>query len=88
VPGRYEIPVPSFGNLILDVYPEGVLRVTRPDGQSIRSRLYIWQNTQFDFTFNDRFRAIWDPQRQELNVFWDGRSSLFRGAVLGSMRKG
>ena len=56
--------------------------------QSMRSRLYIWQNTQFDFTFNDRFRAIWDPQRQELNVFWDGRSSLFRGAVLGSMRKG
>lgn len=88
LPGRYEIPVPSFGNLILDVYPEGVLRVTRPDGQSMRSRLYIWQNTQFDFTFNDRFRAIWDPQRQELNVFWDGRSSLFRGAVLGSMRKG
>jgi hypothetical protein len=88
VPGRYEVPVPSFGNLTVDLYPEGVVRVTRPDGQSLRSRLYIWQNTQFDVTFGDRFRTIYNPQTGELNVFWDGRGTLFRAPLTGAMRKG
>ncbi len=87
VPGRYEVPVPSLGSLTVDLYPEGVVRVTRPDGQSMRSRLYIWQNTQFDVTFGDRFRTIYNPQSGELSVFWDGRGSLYRGPLTTAMRK-
>lgn len=86
--GRYELQIPSFGALVVDVYPEGFLRVTRPDGQTLRSRLYIWHNTQFDVTFDDRFRSIYNPQTGELNVFWDGRGSLFRGPITSAMRKG
>jgi hypothetical protein len=86
-PGRYEVPVPSLPGLLVDLYPEGIVRVTRPDGQTTRSRLYIWQNTQFDVTFPDMFRTIYNPQTGELSVFQDGRPTLFRGPLTTAMRK-
>ncbi len=87
-PGRYEVPAGAAGNLLVDLYPEGVMRVTRPNGQTARGRLYIWTYAKTDAQFPDRLRALYDARTNEMSVFFDGSSTLFRGPLTGAMRKG
>ena len=87
--GRYEITVPSVGACQVDLYPEGVVRFSRPGGASTRSRLYMWnQVNQHDLGFPDRLRAIWNPAANYIKVFFDGARMLLEAPLTGALRTG
>lgn len=90
MPGRYEFSVPALGagTCKLDISPEGVIVFTRPDGTPMRARMYIWSYTQFDAMYPDRLRGLFDPQANNLNVFFDGSRSLFNAPITETHRTG
>ena len=90
MPGRYEFSVPSLGagTCKLDISPEGVVRFTRPGGTPMRAQMYIWSYIKFDAQYSDRLRGLYDPQTNEMRVFFDGSSTLFNSTITGSHRTG
>lgn len=86
--GRYEVPAGSVGTLVIDLYPEGVMRVTRPNGQTARSQLYVWTYAKRNAAFPDRLRAMWDAQKNKMTIFFDGQGTLYDGPLTAAMRKG
>lgn len=88
IPGRYEVTAGAAGVVDVDLYPQGVVRVTRASGQSMRTHLYHWDpQTKWDVDFPDRFRVILDPSGG-LEIFFDGQGTLFSGPITTATRKG
>jgi hypothetical protein len=90
MPGRYEFSVPSLGTgtCKLDISPEGVVSFTRPGGMPMRARMYIWSYVKFDAQYPDRLRGLYDPQTNNMTVFFDGGGSLFNSTLSGTQRTG
>lgn len=87
-PGRYEVDVPTVGTMQIDLYPEGVMKVTRPGWEPQRARLYVWSHTKLDAQFSDRLRALYDPKTNSLTIFFDGQRRLFEGPLTATLRTG
>jgi hypothetical protein len=88
-PGRYEVSAGAAGLIDVDLYPGGVVRVTRVGtGASMRASLYRWAPmTKWDADFSDRFRVILAPDG-ELEIFFDGQRPLFDANISTATRKG
>jgi hypothetical protein len=87
-PGRYEVDVPTIGKMQIDLYPEGVMKVTRPGWEPQRARLYVWSYAKLDAQFGDRLRALYDPYTNALSIFFDGQRRLFEGPLTAAQRTG
>ncbi len=84
LPGRYEVPIANVGAVRFDLYPEGVLRITHPNGQSERASLYAWNNvTKFTGNVGD-LRIIYDGQTMSISK---NSSVLFEGPLTAAHRK-
>ena len=90
MPGRYEFSVPALGATPckLDISPEGVIRFTRSGGTPMRAHMYIWSYIKFDAQYPDRLRGLYDPQTNNMLVFFDGSGTLFNAPITESHRTG
>lgn len=81
--GRYVLPT-TGGPLTLELYPEGVFKVSRPDGWSERAtyRNHVWtlpESSDLELSF--------DPATSSILVRKAG-AVLFQGPLAGSLRTG
>ena len=83
---------PNTGSAFLDIYPEGVMRLTRPTGQSVRNVITTWSEPCFVFQFNaDSMRGLFTPSSSQLNLrsnSGSGPTLISDTPVTVAMRKG
>lgn len=85
-PGRYVIPAADgSGNLTLDLYPEGILKVTRPNGVSERA---LFQNRVWSLPASSDLRFRFDPSENSVTIRRADETLLFQGSLNGTLRAG
>lgn len=83
--GRYLVPCGTTeGNVTVDIFPEGILRITRTNGTVQRA---VFQNGQFTLPNSD-LRFNYNPASNSLQVTNSSGTVLFSGALTGAMRTG
>jgi hypothetical protein len=90
-PGRYVVPMKnaSAGSAFFDLYPEGVVRLTRPTGQSVRNSIVTWRTTQLYFYFSDNYAGSYDLSANQLNIHGtSGTTTLIDTPLTIAQRKG
>lgn len=90
MPGRYEISVPALGTgtCRFEISPEGIVTFTRPGGTAVRANMYVWSWSKYDAQHPDRLRALFDPRDNTLNIFFDGRASVYNARITDANRTG
>ncbi|MFO0740633.1 MAG: hypothetical protein U0270_32350 [Labilithrix sp.] len=83
--GRYSVPCgPAEGNVTVDIFPEGILRITRTNGSVQRA---VYQNAQFILPNGD-LRFNYSPDSNSLQISNSSGTVLYSGPLTGAMRTG
>lgn len=84
-PGRYSVPCGTAeGNVTVDIFPEGILRITRTNGTVQRA---VYRNSQFTLPSGD-LRFNYSPESNSLQIVNSSGTTLFSGSLTGAMRAG
>jgi hypothetical protein len=84
-PGRYSVPCGTAeGNVTVDIFPEGILRITRTNGTVQRA---VYRNSQYTLPSGD-LRFNYNPDSNTLQITNSGGTTLFTGPLTGAMRAG
>lgn len=83
-PGRYVLPA-AGGNITLDLFPEGVLLVTRANGVSERA---LFQNFVWTLPATSDLKLTFDPSTNSVTIRKADETLLFQGSLNGSQRTG
>lgn len=82
--GRYVIPY-AGGDITIDLYPQGVFKVSRPDGYSQRA---IFRNKVWTLPDGADLKLNFDPATGVLRIAKPDESPIFSGQLTGSFRTG
>jgi len=83
--GRYSVPCGTVeGNVTVDIFPEGILRITRTNGTVQRA---VFRNNQFTLPNGD-LRFNYTPSSNSLQITNSAGTVLFTGSLTGGMRTG
>jgi hypothetical protein len=82
--GRYVLPSPD-GNITLELYPEGILKITRANGISERA---IYANRVWTLPDASDLKFTFDPNTNSVTIRKADETLLFQGALSGSLRTG
>ncbi|MFO0740634.1 MAG: hypothetical protein U0270_32355 [Labilithrix sp.] len=85
--GRYVLPVSEAlgGNVTLELYPEGILKVSRANGWTERA---VYQNRVWTLPEGSDLKLTFDPATNTVTIRKADGALIFSGSLTGSLRTG